>query len=1138
MLCIYLLFFNPKKELMHIKFSLKIMFVLCVFPFFLFAQQSIESFSCGVYTKKNNLKSKFTNTLYLQYGEFCTYNDSTIPATYGKVRVPIRIIKIISNSQDVWTDDEIDYFTDYLQKFQDFNIELFIINEKEEHDNQLSYFDLKDATEQASLKDLITDFNDVDKFEPLNLILVDSMINGTTTAAGAATYPGDGDWVFLARYEKSNKLKRAQLVQNIIHEFGHAFGLFHTFEADSSVADPQGSKSCNLGDFISDTPGQGTSHILDACLTYSQEDDECKYNTSICFDHENISLTACLEPSRPSIKLNNGYNITTITHNEQAPLSYTVVGDVTLSATINQDGNHGNTNNIVEWSYEMIGGTLQGNTLSNNLVINGTGPTAIQLQEGQYEFTVREVALYNRNCKGEIIKFILNVINNTDGCNRTDITASTASRNVNTNNIEVRQECLNNYYNITGWINSYEEHNLTAVVYHNGERIRTINDIVTTSPSEISLLTNISLDTDITVEILGYSTSNCAIEVRGDVKGNACATPNDNGTPDLVFATHSLSRSSINPTEDLTIGWTIRNTGSGTTDFRHNEYYLSNDQILDEDDYRWAYDASIDFYRTTLQPGQSISGNRAVNIPWDAAPGTKYVLVKVFASDHEENQNNNVVAIPVSINEVIKEKFNYTDFRRPYYNWLYNFIVPVEDGFFLGMSSDGSGGSGNRSRTTISKIDFNSYTDWTKTQIEEESSLDRLTFGYGAVPIQDGGILFNYSISRFDESTDNGKYFVKLKPDGTIDYSKKLFINGINQNNYTSMLNHNGAIYIAVRGYQGANDDKLFLVKTNENLDIIWSKSYIANDLTSFQNLASTSDGGIIATTNNHKIVKLNANGIIQWSKTIDSDINSIIDIIEKNGFIYVSGGTSKYQNTGETFIAKISVQSGALTWLKTLPTLFSGGRLAINPYANGLILHTERELIAFSEGGDISHVKLQGSDYLHSEVIAANAALFSIISRQHINFNNYLEGVQLVKYNAQLSFCESDEHTLDFNDRTASVSNNNFTIGTPQTVTSTVSNNNVFEEKDIQPLEYELACGNLGTCAENWTIVDDQTNELLFQAENYIETSGIVSVESNEELTFEADYIEVNDGFNMEQGAFFEAIIDPLLTLVMPTII
>jgi len=414
--------------------------------------------------------------------------------------------------------------------------------------------------------------------------------------------------------------------------------LFHTFEADSSVADPQGSKSCNLGDFISDTPGQGTSHILDACLTYSQEDDECKYNTSICFDynesdgtillnnhmsynecqskftpfqkrkmydiasgfHENISLTACLEPSRPSIKLNNGYNITTITHNEQAPLSYTVVGDVTLSATINQDGNHGNTNNIVEWSYEMIGGTLQGNTLSNNLVINGTGPTAIQLQEGQYEFTVREVALYNRNCKGEIIKFILNVINNTDGCNRTDITASTASRNVNTNNIEVRQECLNNYYNITGWINSYEEHNLTAVVYHNGERIRTINDIVTTSPSEISLLTNISLDTDITVEILGYSTSNCAIEVRGDVKGNACATPNDNGTPDLVFATHSLSRSSINPTEDLTIGWTIRNTGSGTTDFRHNEYYLSNDQILDEDDYRWAYDASIDFYRTTL----------------------------------------------------------------------------------------------------------------------------------------------------------------------------------------------------------------------------------------------------------------------------------------------------------------------------------------------------------------------------------------------------------------------------------------------------------------------------------------------------------------------------------------------------------
>ena len=56
----------------------------------------------------------------------------------------------------------------------------------------------------------------------------------------------------------------------------------------------------------------------------------------------------------------------------------------------------------------------------------------------------------------------------------------------------------------------------------------------------------------------------------------------------------------------------------------------------------------------------------------------------------------------------------------------------------------------------------------------------------------------------------------------------------------------------------------------------------------------------------------------------------------------------------------------------------------------------------------------------------------------------------------------------------------------------------------------------------------DAQTTTPLFQAVHYIRTSGVVTIESHQEVSLEAEYIELNDGFDVEYGAFFEAKIAP----------
>lgn len=72
--------------------------------------------------------------------------------------------------------------------------------------------------------------------------------------------------------------------------------------------------------------------------------------------------------------------------------------------------------------------------------------------------------------------------------------------------------------------------------------------------------------------------------------------------------------------------------------------------------------------------------------------------------------------------------------------------------------------------------------------------------------------------------------------------------------------------------------------------------------------------------------------------------------------------------------------------------------------------------------------------------------------------------------------------------------------------------------------------CDYLGQCEEEWIVTNSMTTAPIFQAEKLITTLDNISLSANQELIFEAEYIDLNDGFDTETGAFFEARVDPCI--------
>jgi hypothetical protein len=224
----------------------------------------------------------------------------------------------------------------------------------------------------------------------------------------------------------------------------------------------------------------------------------------------------------------------------------------------------------------------------------------------------------------------------------------------------------------------------------------------------------------------------------------------------------------------------------------------------------------------------------------------------------------------------------------------------------------------------VVKLDANGNLQWTRTiggpEIEEGNSL---------IQTSDGG----YAIAGYTESFGAGKwdvYVVKLDANGNLQWTTT--IGGKKEDVGASLIQTSDGGY-AIAGYTnsfGAGEWDVYVVKLDANGNLQWTRTIGGTKDDLGYSLIQTSDGGyaIIGSTQSFipgggdvYVVKLDANGNLQWTKTIGGPADEIgFSLIQTpDGGYVIAGYTNSFGAGGlDVYVVKLNA-NGNLQWTKVI---------------------------------------------------------------------------------------------------------------------------------------------------------------------------------------------------------------------------
>jgi hypothetical protein len=250
-------------------------------------------------------------------------------------------------------------------------------------------------------------------------------------------------------------------------------------------------------------------------------------------------------------------------------------------------------------------------------------------------------------------------------------------------------------------------------------------------------------------------------------------------------------------------------------------------------------------------------------------------------------------------------------------------LIQTSDGGYAiaGFTISFGAGSGD---VYVVKLDANGNLQWTKT-IGGPASEE----GNFLIQTSDGG----YAITGYTGSFGAGKwdvYVIKLDATGNLQWTRT--IGGKKEDVGTSLIQTSDGGY-AIAGYThsfGAGRDDVYLVKLDAHGNLQWTKTIGGPKDEEGYSLIQTSDGGyaIAGYTSSFGagkwdvyVIKLDANGNLQWTKTIggpESEIgNSLIQTAD-GGYAIAGTTTSFGAGSGDVYVVKLDA-NGNLQWTKTI---------------------------------------------------------------------------------------------------------------------------------------------------------------------------------------------------------------------------
>jgi hypothetical protein len=260
-------------------------------------------------------------------------------------------------------------------------------------------------------------------------------------------------------------------------------------------------------------------------------------------------------------------------------------------------------------------------------------------------------------------------------------------------------------------------------------------------------------------------------------------------------------------------------------------------------------------------------------------------------------------------------------------------LIQTSDGGYAIAGFTSSFGAGEDDVYVV-KLDANGNLQWTKTIGGPESEE-----GHSLIQTSDGGFAITGYTKSFG-AREWDVYVVKLDAHGNLQWTKT--IGGKKEDMGHSLIQTSDGGYAIAGATQsfGAGEWDVYVVKLDANGNLQWTKTIGGPESDWGSSLIQTSDGGFAiagfttsfgAGRDDVYVVKLDANGNLQWTKTIggpeSEEGNSLIQT--SDGGFAITGTTTSF-GAGETdvYVVKLDKNGNACCAVSQTSRVGSGGRL------------------------------------------------------------------------------------------------------------------------------------------------------------------------------------------------------------------
>lgn len=258
-------------------------------------------------------------------------------------------------------------------------------------------------------------------------------------------------------------------------------------------------------------------------------------------------------------------------------------------------------------------------------------------------------------------------------------------------------------------------------------------------------------------------------------------------------------------------------------------------------------------------------------------------------------------------------------------NYGVSCVQTIDSGYIICGSKVNFNTSGD---VYIIKTDINGDTLWTKNLGGIHND-----FGFSIQQTRDTG----YIITGFygNTVTEHSLYLIKTNENGDSIWTKT-FGEANSDCGYSVQETFDGG-YIVTGGTYSSEDNDVYLIKVNQNGDSIWTKKFDGNYHAVGRSVCQTIDSGYIiagstgSTSNGHKVylIKTDKHGNELWSEKYGENFNnSGNSVIETSDGMYVIAGTT-FPVNNSTYVLLIKVDSdGNLVSTFEIPIPSEKGKL------------------------------------------------------------------------------------------------------------------------------------------------------------------------------------------------------------------